>query len=274
MQSGADAPLLPPSASGRAALDVAREAARLARDIIRARVATATVTAIKGRGNVVTATDIEAERVVIELLRREYPAHAVLSEETASATESSGWMWVVDPVDGTKNFSRGLPMFAFTIALCHGERPLLGVTTHPITGTEVVAQDRFGCRVDGAPASIGECSRVADAVVAMDLGYDANRARDQLDLARRIWPGMQSLRIPGSAAMGFAGLAAGWWDLYVHADLQPWDLAAGLVIVQEAGGTVVEWTGRPASLRSRAVIAGRESLIEDLLRLAGPRVGE
>ncbi len=259
---------LPVSVSGRPAIDVARECARTARDIIRARVANTTITGVKGRGNVVTATDFEVEHTILGLLQREYPGHAVLSEETASATVSDGWMWVVDPVDGTKNFSRGLPMFAFTIALCCKGRAVLGLTTHALTGTEVVALEGAGCRVDGVTARLSGCSRVADAVVAIDLGYDAGRARDQLDLARRLWPGMQSLRIPGSAALGFAGLAAGWWDLYIHGDLQPWDLAAGLVIVREAGGTVVEWDGRPASLRSPAVLAGAELVVEDLLRLA------
>lgn len=259
---------LPVSVSGRPAVDVARQCARTARDIIRARVAHATITGVKGRGNVVTATDFEVEHTILGLLQREYPGHAVLSEETASATVSDGWMWVVDPVDGTKNFSRGLPMFAFTIALCCEGRAVLGLTTHALVGTEVVALEGAGCRVDGVTAQLGGCCRVADAVVAVDLGYDAGRARDQLDLARRLWPGMQSLRIPGSAALGFAGLAAGWWDLYIHCDLQPWDLAAGLVIVQEAGGTVVEWDGRPASLQSNSVIAGPEPVVEDLLRLA------
>ncbi|GIW12789.1 MAG: inositol monophosphatase [Tepidiforma sp.] len=253
---------------GRSAFEVARDCARLARDIIRRTADTAAVTAVKGRGNVVTETDFAVESAVIAAIEAAFPGHAVLSEETAAETASAGWLWVVDPLDGTKNFSRGLPHFAFTIALCSREVPVLGVTTHPLLGGEVTAVAGAGCFVDGHAAVLRECSRLANAVVAMDLGYDAERARSQLDLARQLWPGMQSLRIPGSAALGFAGLAAGWWDLYCHADLQPWDLAAGLVIVREAGGVVLDWDGSEARLRSRGVVAGRPAVVQELLHHA------
>lgn len=266
-------PPLPAAPDGAPALEVARACARLARDIARAAAGRASVSAVKGRGNVVTETDVAVEQAAIAFLRERFPDHAILSEETAASTRSAGWMWVVDPIDGTKNFSRGLPHFAFTLALCFDDVPLLGVTTHPLTGLEVAAVAGIGCFVDGAPARLRPCSAVAEAVVAMDLGYDAERARGQLALASRLWPGMQSLRIPGSAALGFAGLVAGWWDLYVHADLQPWDVAAGLVIVREAGGVVVEPGGEPASLRSSAVIAGTGAAVADLQRLAAAAPG-
>ncbi len=266
-------PPLPVAPDGTPALEAARACARLARDIARAAAGRASVSAVKGRGNVVTETDVAVEHAVMEFLRERFPGHAILSEETAAATRSAGWMWVIDPIDGTKNFSRGLSHFAFTLALCFDDVPLLGLTTHPITGLEVAAVAGSGCFVDGTPARLRPCGSVAEAVLAMDLGYDAERARGQLALASHLWPGMQSLRIPGSAALGFAGLAAGWWDLYVHADLQPWDVAAGLVIVREAGGIVVEPGGEPASLRSGAVIAGTPAAVADLRRLAAAAPG-
>ncbi len=271
--TGRQAPSLPAAANGTSALEVARTCARLARGITRASAGRSLVSATKGRGNVVTEADITVEQAVIRLLREQFPTHAILSEETAATTRSGDWMWVIDPIDGTKNFSRGLPHFAFTLALCYGEVPLLGMTTHPLTGLEVIAVAGSGCFVDGAPARLRECSSIAEAVFAMDLGYDAERARGQLALASRLWPGMQSLRIPGSAALGFAGLAAGWWDLYVHADLQPWDIAAGLVIVREAGGVVLEPGGKQAALRSSAAVAGTEAVVADLERLAASTSG-
>ncbi|WP_322797133.1 inositol monophosphatase family protein [Tepidiforma sp.] len=260
-------PPLPRSRLGMAPLDVARECARLACSIIR-ETAGAGVAAVKGRGNVVTETDFAVERAVFDVLGRHYPDHAILSEETASAADSDGWLWVVDPLDGTKNFSRGIPHFAFTIALCFQHRPLVALTAHPLLGDEFTAVAGQGCALNGQPARVRPCPAIADAVVALDLGYDADRARRQLELAARLWPGMQSLRITGSAALGFAYLAAGRWDLYVHSDLQPWDVAAGLVLVREAGGEVLDRSGQPATIRSRAVVAGGIPVLEDFGRLA------
>lgn len=260
-------PPLPRSSLGADPLAVAEECSALACRIIR-ETAGAEVTGIKGRGNVVTETDFAVERAVFEVLTRHYPGHAVLSEETASATDSDGWLWVVDPLDGTKNFSRGLPHFAFTIALCYSHQPVVALTAHPLLGDQFTAVRGQGCRLNGRPVAVRECAAVRDAVVSLDLGYDAERARRQLELAARLWPGMQSLRINGSAALGFAYLAAGRWDLYLHSDLQPWDVAAGLLLVREAGGNVLDRSGRPATIRSRAVVAGSRPVLEDFARLA------
>ncbi len=263
--------VLPTTADGRTARDVALQCARAARDIIRAATAERGDIYQKGRGNVVTVTDFRVEAAITEAIRAAFPGHAIMSEESAAGTVSDDWLWVIDPLDGTKNFSRGIPHFAFTAALCRDRRPLLGITTQPLTGLEVVAAAGQGCTVNGCAARVTPCASVAEAVVAMDLGYDAERAREQLRLVEHLWPGMQSLRVPGSAALGFAGLAAGYWDVYAHADLQPWDLAAGLLIVAEAGGVVVEFDGSPATLYSRAVVAGNAQVVAEFLELAAQR---
>lgn len=223
----------------------------------------------KGRGNVLTETDLAVERTVKDLLAREYPGHAVLSEETASETRSDGWMWVVDPLDGTKNFSRGIPHFCFTIALCHGAEPLVGLTLQPLLNEEFAATRGQGCTLNGRPASVSGTSTVREGIVAIDMGYDDQRGRRQLELALHLWPGMQSLRIPGSAALGVAYVAAGRWDVFVHADLQPWDLAAGLLMVREAGGVVSDRDGGPATIFSRGIIAAPPAVHDDFVALAG-----
>lgn len=218
---------------------------------------------VKGRGNVVTETDFAVEQAVMRILREAYPGHAILSEETAGTTRSDGWMWVIDPVDGTKNFSQSIPHFGFNLALCYGGQPLLGLTTQPMMGDVYLAAAGEGATLNGQPVHISACPTVAEAVVVMDMGYEAARAGRQLQLAAHLWPGMQSLRMPGSAALGFAYLAAAKWDLYVHSDLKPWDLAAGLVLVREAGGEVRAREGGPATIESRAVVAGGVAILDD-----------
>lgn len=264
-------PELPTSASGKSALEVARACAKAAGDVIRDGFGRVTVAATKGRGNVVTETDFAAEQAVHEVLRREFPGHAVLSEETAANTRSDGWMWVVDPVDGTKNFSCGIPQFAFSLALCFDARPVLALTLQPVLGEEFLAIAGKGTSLNGSPVSVSPVLAVQDSVFAMDLGYDDNRARLLLELALSIWPGMQSLRIPGSAALGLAHVAAGRFDLYLHSNLAPWDLAAGLLLVHEAGGVVTERDGSEATIFSEAVVAANPAVHADFLALAGSR---
>jgi fructose-1,6-bisphosphatase/inositol monophosphatase family enzyme len=262
---------LPLSASGKSAIEVARECAAEARTLIRDAVGRVTVSGVKGRGNVLTEVDLAVERATIATLRREYPSHAVLSEETAAETRSEGWMWVVDPIDGTKNFSRGIPHFCFNIALCRENVPLLGLTLQPLLDEEFAAIAGEGCALNGVPVRVSEAATVQDSVVAIDLGYDDGRAARQIDLAGFLWPGMQGLRVPGSAALEFAFLAAGRWDLYLHSDLQPWDVAAGLVLVREAGGIVTDRAGEDATIFSRATVAATPAVHADFIRLAGGR---
>src|SRR3972149_6338836 len=115
---------------------------------------------VKGRGNVVTETDLAAERAILAALRQEYPDHAVLAEETAGEAPRGGWLWVIDPLDGTQNFSRGIPYFATTSALCHDGEPLLGLTYAPATGEEFFAQRGVGLTVNGQPARVSAAKRL------------------------------------------------------------------------------------------------------------------
>jgi len=259
---------LPVGVSGASAVAVAHDCAEAASAIIRQGFGAAQLAGVKGRGNVVTETDLEAEQIVLSMLRHEFPGHAVLSEETAGDVRSDGWMWVVDPLDGTKNFSRGIPHFGFNIALCFAGRAVLGLTAHPLLRDVFLSVEGTGAAMNLNPVSVSECQSVMDAVVAIDMGYDAERGARQLDLARHLWPGMQSLRTSGSAALGFAYVAAGKWDIYVHSDLQPWDIAAGLALVREAGGVVHDRTGAEATIYSREAVAACPAVLADFERLA------
>jgi fructose-1,6-bisphosphatase/inositol monophosphatase family enzyme len=208
------------------------------------------------------------EKACIDLLHREFPGHAVLSEETASSVRDDGWMWVIDPVDGTKNFSRGIPHFCFTIALCHTHEPMVALTSHPLLEDEFVAVRGEGSKLNGQPAKVSE-TPLAEAVIAVDLGYDIDKGMANLKLAQTLWPHVASLRIPASAALDAAYLAAGRWDFYVHSSLEPWDIAAGLLLVTEAGGNVQTPEGNPATMYDTAVVAGSPKVLSEILGVAG-----
>lgn len=250
-------------------MDVARACGAEATRIMREGFGRVGVSQVKGRGNVLTETDLAVERAVTSILRSEFPDHAILSEETASETRSDGWMWVVDPVDGTKNFSQGVPHVGSNIALCHASEPVLALTVHPLMGWEFTAVKGEGARLNGAPILVSQLERLADSVVAIDMGYIAERGRKQLELALHLWPGMQTLRTSGSAALGFAYVAAAKWDIYVHSNLQPWDSAPGLLLVRESGGVCLDRDGGEATIFSEGVIAANPALAADFLERAG-----
>ncbi len=263
-------PELPVSASGKTATAVARlcalKAARIAMDAFGQR----QEVRVKGRGNLLTETDLATERAVLAILREEYPEHEVLAEESSEKPRGEGWMWVVDPLDGTHNFSRGIPYFAFNIALCHRRRPLLGLTYAPATGEEFFAVEGAGLTVNGQPAQASAAERLDDCVLGVDLGYEDARAARMLELVTEVWP-VQSVRVMGSAALGVAYAACGRYDLFLHHFLYPWDIAAGIVLVREGGGAIVDRDGGPASIDSEGVIAGAPGAVEEMLTLARDR---
>ena len=257
---------LPTSTRGQSALDVARtaarEAGRIALDAFRRpqRVET------KGRGNLVSETDLAIESYLHETFAREFPGHKLLSEETAANTALGGWVWVIDPLDGTRNFVSGIPFFCVNIALCHDGEPAVAVTYDPNHDEAFSAERGRGAWLNDAPMRASAAATVLDSVLGFDLGYDDERGRGVLQLIHELFPGAQSVRIPGSAALGLAYAACGRYDLFVHHWLFPWDIAAGILLVQEAGGVITNHLGAPIGIGSPSVIAGAPRAHADFLR--------
>ena len=175
---------------------------------------------------------------------------------------------MVDPLDGTHNFSQGIPYFCVSIALCYGSEPLLGLTFDPVRGEEFLASRGGGLTVNGQPARSSTAPSLKASVLGADLGYDDRRAAQMLGLLQEVWPGVQSVRIPGSAALGLAYAACGRFDLFLHHMLYPWDVAAGIVLVAEGGGAIHDRDGGPIGLHSQGVVAGAPAAVAEFLRAA------
>jgi len=267
---------LPDSASGRSAEEIAREAARLAREIILPRFqqmqgGSPIEKVSKGRGNYVTETDLMCEEAVLGLLRREFPEHKLLAEATAEAVEDwqTGWLWVIDPLDGTGNFARGIPTFAFNIALCWNGRPVVGLTDHIVSGDEFIACEGGGLFINGVRTTVSPQVILGESVTGFGLGYDYERAGAMLHLLSSVWPAVQMLQNIGSAALGLAYAASGRFDLYIHHYVFPWDIAAGIVQVREAGGLILDRDGGEIGLYSEGLIAGAPGPVREFLEMAG-----
>ena len=228
---------LPLSATGTRAIDVAWRCAREAGSHALSRFRGAQTIDIKGHRNIVTQTDVECELRVKAILAEEYPEHKILSEETASGTDAStGWTWVVDPIDGTKNYAIGLPFWCVNVALCRDGEPVVGLTYDAVHEEGFWAVAGEGAYCNEARIEASRKPDVFSSVLGLDLGYDDALGARQLALLRGIFPRTQGFRITGSAALGLAYAACGRIDLYVHLNVSPWDVAGGILLVLVAGG--------------------------------------
>ena len=256
-----DNEIIPPSVSGRSALEISEEAARRAGQVIRDRFLTDKEIRFKGRADIVTDVDLEAERIILDLVRLEYPDFSILSEESNPIETGSPFTWVIDPIDGTRNYAEGIPHFCVVVALAKGSDMVMGVTYDPIKEEVFTAQLGQGAHINGEPISVSTREEIPDCVLGFDLGYVDEKAATALDMIRHLWPGFQTMRLMGSSALGMAYAAAGRVDLYFHHSLSPWDSACGLLLAREAGGNVVDRQGQDANLFTPSVIVSSQRLI-------------
>ncbi len=246
-------------------MEVSLEAAQRAGQIVRERFLTEKEVSFKGRADIVTDVDLAAEKVILELVRDEYPQFSILSEESNPIETDSPYTWVIDPIDGTRNFAEGIPHFCVVVALAKGGSITMGVTYDPIKEEVFTAELGRGAFLNGDPIAVSERQEIANCLLGFDLGYVDQKAGTALDLVRSLWPGFQTMRLMGSSALGMAYAAAGRIDLYFHHSLSPWDSASGLLLAREAGGNVVDRQGKDADLFTPSVIVSSQHLISRFL---------
>jgi len=259
---------LPLSRSGREALEVATQAAEEAGSLLLKHMHGQLKLGYKeGRANLVTDVDVLAEKSVMSVLRSEYPGFDILSEESPAIAQGSPYTWVIDPLDGTNNYVHGVPFFCVAIALASSQEVLLGVTYDPVRRELFAAQKGCSASLNGQPISVARRTLMKECFLGCDLGYDADKGKAMLDAAGSCWPELGGLRLMGSAALGLAYVACGRLDAYIHPRLYPWDLAGAVALVEEAGGKMTDWQGKPATIHSTEIVAGNEIVHRQFLTL-------
>jgi myo-inositol-1(or 4)-monophosphatase len=230
---------------------------------------------LKGPANFVTAADKRSEDVLYEELNKARPGYGFIGEEGGmrEGTDKAN-VWIVDPLDGTTNFLHGLPQFAISIALRREGQVIAGVVYNPATEDLFLGERGKGAYLNDHRLRVAGRRKLNDAVVACGLPH---HGRGDLELSRAemiaIQPEVAGLRRFGSAALDLAFLAAGRFDGYWERNLSPWDIAAGMLLVREAGGFVTTLTGKDDVLEVGDVLAGNEFIHADLLKiLKGVRV--
>lgn len=270
---------LPTARTGESAREVAHRCAEVAHRLIRGGAATRAEVTVKGetpggRQDIVTATDPAVERAVIAILTEAYPDHAVLGEESGAhaapdrgAGREAEWRWIIDPIDGTRNFAAGIPLVGFNLALYRDTTPALGLTLSPFMEEIFYAEAGGGTRLNGNPVQASRATRVADAILAVDLSYDDAGGKALLQMTAALWPGAAAFRTPGTVALGMAYVAAGRFDIYLHPAAYAWDYAPGVLLIQEAGGIVTDFSGAPLSFARHTLVAAGTTLHPEALAL-------
>ena len=259
---------LPPSQSGQTALVVCETAARRAGALALARFRTDVEVSLKGRANVVTDVDLAAERLILDYVTGEYPDFGILSEESAPVAGAAPYTWVVDPIDGTRNFAEGIPHFCVVVAIADGAQVVAGVTYDPVRDELFAAQQGRGAYLNGERIAVSDRTAIGDAILGFDLGYDFDQAGRLLEMVAGIWPQVSGCRLMGSSALSIAYAASGRIDLYCHHSLSAWDIASGILLAREAGGQVLDRaTLRDADLFSPGLIISNPALVSQFLAL-------
>ena len=259
---------LPRSNSGHTALAVCETAARRAGELVMERFRSDIEVSLKGRANVVTDADLASERLILEYVGAEYPQFGILSEESAPVAGSSPYTWVVDPIDGTRNFAEGIPHFCVVVAVAEGSDVVAGVTYDPVRDEMFAAQRGHGATLNGEPIRVSDRQQIDEAVLGFDLGYNFDQAKLLLEMAGDLWPQVQAYRLMGSSALSLAYAACGRIDLYFHHSLSAWDIASGILLAREAGGQVLDRaTLEKATLFSSGLIVSNPTLVAQFLKM-------
>jgi myo-inositol-1(or 4)-monophosphatase len=247
-------------------LQVMAHAARKAGRIIRRHYQSESLNVKKKsvQGDLVSVADLEAELEILAILKGAF-RHASIVAEESGGSYSTGTTFYVDPLDGTLNFVHGVPLFAVSIGCWIDSVPASGVVLNPLSGDLYTAVRGSGARKNGKPIAVSEASVLRDSLITTGWPYDpSNRTRifSEMD---RVYIGSQALRALGCASLGFCLVADGAFDGYWEWGLKPWDMAAGALIVQEAGGTVSSLSGGGFDLNSAGVAASNGRIHTELV---------
>ncbi len=244
------------------AIDIARNAGRTIRPYFRSD--RLDIHSKLNEADIVTAADKASEAIIVKSIKHLYPSHSILSEEMGAENHDGEYRWIIDPLDGTTNFSAGIPIFAVSIGIEHNGVPVVGVVYDPVLDELFTAVKGQGAFLNGSPIHVKDNNRLDRAVVSTGFPVDKNVNPDNnLDNVARVLPLVRGMRRLGSAAMDICYVAAGFTDAYWEMNLHDWDVAAALLILDEAGGESYRFRDN----RNVSVIASNKELMPQLKEL-------
>jgi len=249
-------------------LDLAKRAARKAGVIQAEYLGNLDGYKLKAVANLVTEVDLMCEREVINLLRSEEPSHHILSEEQGGDSLQSEYIWVIDPLDGTTNYAHGYHKFCISIALVSKGKPLLGVVYDEMANEMFYSIRGQGAFLNGKRVKVSEVAKIDDALLVTGFSYDrGQRMCDNLVIFEKMLPHPHAIRVDGAAALDLCYVASGRFDGFWEKRLNPWDIAAGSLFVEEAGGKVTDFTGSAIPLDRKELWASNGKIHDQFLAI-------
>jgi myo-inositol-1(or 4)-monophosphatase len=249
-------------------LNFAIETARSAGQILLEKFGRITAVTKKGDINLVTEADLASEALIIERIKSYQPRHSILAEESGEAVVIGGdnaWKWIIDPLDGTTNYAHGYPCFAVTIALEHEGQIVVGVTFDPTRDEMFAAEKGKGATLNGKPIRVSSTDELGNALLVTGFPYDIKHRDKFAQNLTELLLKSRGVRRDGSAAIDMAYVACGRFDGFWEEGLNPWDMAAGKLLIEEAGGWVTNYDGTEFSIYSPPVCASNGLIHNEML---------
>jgi myo-inositol-1(or 4)-monophosphatase len=226
----------------------------------------------KGELDLVTESDLASERLIIDRIKTYHPRHAILAEESGASAprdheQGSEWRWIIDPLDGTTNYAHGYPCFCVSMGLERQGKMEVGVIYDPLRDEMFTAERGQGASLNGRRIQVSPASNLSGALLCTGFPYDV---RERSEFARHFTNfimNAQGVRRDGAAALDLAYVAAGRFDGFWEEGLKPWDVAAGVLIIEEAGGRVSNYAGEPFNIFTPPIVASNGLLHEQMMRV-------
>lgn len=251
--------------------DIAIAAARQAGDYALGLLGKPVSYTMKNAHDIQAEADLGAERIIIDKIRAAFPDHGIFAEESGVHDGQSEYRWIIDPLDGTINFSRRIEEFCVSIALCRGDEIILGVLYMPVLDRLIVAKRGQGAYLNGHRTEVSRETKLINCLVASDNSSDIDTRRRNISALLVFSPKVRHVRIWGSAAWTVGRIAQGQIDIYCKlGSFNYWDYAAAIIIAEESGGKVTDAEGRPVSADSRTIVVTNGRLHEVALSLIKP----
>jgi myo-inositol-1(or 4)-monophosphatase len=223
---------------------------------------------LKGAINLVTEVDRRCEQSIIEIIRKAFPEHNILTEETPQPEFPSPFRWIVDPLDGTTNYAHGYPCFCTSIALELEGKVVLGAVYDPLLDELFTAQQGKGAYLNNERLSVSTTDQLTNALICTGFPYDVRESQENnLDHFNRFIMEAQAIRRDGSAALDLCYVAAGRFDGFWELKLNPWDVAAGKLVVEEAGGKVTDFEGGILDIYGQEILATNGRIHGEMIRV-------
>ncbi len=221
----------------------------------------------------VTEVDKEAEKIIVDIIKKHYPDHTILGEEGGTKDTESEYRWIIDPLDGTVNFTHGFPIYCVSIGVEYMDTLVAGVVYDPNLDELYTAERGKGAFLNGNPIRVSETDSLIQSILITGFPYDIHDNPDNtVERFVDFLMNAQAIRRLGSAAIDLCYIAAGRGDGFWEAFIQPWDIAAGILLIEEAGGKVTDFEGNPIGADSPRVLATNGKIHDAMLEILRKRL--